>query len=245
MAELIHAKNLSWRHLHLLEDPFFARADVDSAVKMHKSSGMRRSLGITNFPSWLDRARMPLSDLNNAVLNSLKNGESYYVHHNADKPMRPLVFWKPAESSKNSYLGEKGDWAIHDYVPAPLNNKLSILLKEIEPPKPMQVYRVPEEVITEAVPVGYISQNERHMFELEVESENDAPTPDEVYVTLVGFNKTQNTLLVEEKKNVVEDFIVKYFVPSGVMVLKSLPFLIAWMRLSRTLKTIKTCSNPF
>jgi hypothetical protein len=75
----------------------------------------------------------------------------------------------------------------------------------------MQVYSAPEEIITEAVPVSYISQNERHMFELDVESENDAPTPDEVYVTLVGFNKTQNTLPIEEKKNVVEEFDSQIF----------------------------------
>jgi hypothetical protein len=206
MAELIHAKNLSWRHLHLLEDPFFARADIESAVKTHKSPGMAPNRGITNFKSWLDRARIPLSDLNNAVLNSLKNGASYYVHHDTDKPTRPLVYWKPAEASENSYLGENGNWGIYDYVPEPLNNKLRILLKDIKTPKPMQVYSAPEEIITEAVSVAYISQNERHMFELDVESENDAPTPDEVYVTLVGFNKTQNTLPVEQKKNVVEEF---------------------------------------
>jgi hypothetical protein len=211
MAELIHAKNLSWRHLHLLEDPFFARADVESAVKAHNSPGMAPSRGITNFKSWLDRANIPLNDLSNAVLKSLKNGASYYVHHDANKPARPLVFWKPAEASENSYLGENGDWEIHDYVPEPLNNKLRILLKDIKTPKPMQVYSAPEEIITEAVPVSYISQNERHMFELEVESENDAPTPDEVYVTLVGFNKTQNTLPIEEKKNVVEEFDSQIF----------------------------------
>jgi hypothetical protein len=152
-----------------------------------------------------------LSDLNNAVLNSLKNGASYYVHHDTDKPTRPLVYWKPAEASENSYLGENGNWGIYDYVPEPLNNKLRILLKDIKTPKPMQVYSAPEEIITEAVPVSYISQNERHMFELEVESENDAPTPDEVYVTLVGFNKTQNTLPIEEKKNVVEEFDSQIF----------------------------------
>jgi hypothetical protein len=211
MAELIHAKNLSWRHLHLLEDPFFARADIESAVKTHKSPGMAPNRGITNFKSWLDRARIPLSDLNNAVLNSLKNGASYYVHHDTDKPTRPLVYWKPAEASENSYLGENGNWGIYDYVPEPLNNKLRILLKDIKTPKPMQIYSAPEEIITEAVPVSYISQNERHMFELDVESENDAPTPDEVDVTLVGFNKTQNTLPIEEKKNVVEEFDSQIF----------------------------------
>ncbi len=78
------------------------------------------------------------------------------MHHDANKPARLLVYWQPAEANENSYLGEKGDWAIHDYVSAPLNNKLSILLKEIEPQKPMQVYSAPKEVIIEAVPVGYI-----------------------------------------------------------------------------------------
>lgn len=211
MAELIHAKNLSWRHLHLLEDPFFAKADVESAVKTHKARGIVPNRGITNFQVWLDRTRLPLNDLNHAVLNSLKNGTSYYVHRDMDKPARPLVYWKPAESSNNSFLGVNGGWEVYDHVPAPLCNKLSILLKQIEPAKPMSVYNAPEVEIAQAIPVSYISQNERHMFVLEVESENDAPIPDEVYINLVGFNKTQNTLPVDQKNNVAHDFESQIF----------------------------------
>ncbi|MFT4765645.1 MAG: hypothetical protein ACI9OH_002757 [Oleispira sp.] len=211
MAELIHAKNLSWRHLHLLEDPFFARADVESAVRMHKTPGMAPNRGITNFQNWIGWTRLPLNDLNHAVLNSLNNGASYYVHHNADKPTRPLVFWKPAKSSKHSYLGENGDWEIHKYVPAPLSNKLRILLKEIEPSKPMTVYSIPEEVIAHSVPVSYISLNERHMFELEVEGENDTPIPENKKITLVGFNKKQNTVPVEEDKKLEQEVYSQIF----------------------------------
>ncbi|PHR94967.1 MAG: hypothetical protein COA78_31150 [Blastopirellula sp.] len=211
MAELIQAKNLSWRHLHLLEDPFFAKAAVESAVKAHKSRSMASARGISNFPSWLDRTRMPLSNLNHTVLNSLKNGTSYYVHRNTEKPARPLVFWQPAESGEHSYLGTKGAWEIHDHVTAPLCNKLNILLKQIEPPKPVVIQKIVEIEVEQAIPVSYISQNERHMFVLEVESENDAPIPEEVYVNLVGFNKTQNTLPVDQNNDVTHDFDSQIF----------------------------------
>ena len=194
-----------------MEDPFFAKADVESAVKTHKARGIVPNRGITNFQVWLDRTRLPLNDLNHAVLNSLKNGTSYYVHRDMDKPARPLVYWKPAESSNNSFLGVNGGWEVYDHVPAPLCNKLSILLKQIEPAKPMSVYNAPEVEIAQAIPVSYISQNERHMFVLEVESENDAPIPDEVYINLVGFNKTQNTLPVDQKNNVAHDFESQIF----------------------------------
>lgn len=211
MAELIHAKNLTWRHLHRLEDPFFARSDVESAVKTYTSPGMAPHRRIANFPRWLEGARLPVNDLNRAVLNSLDNGASYYVHHDMDKPTRPLVYWNPSEASSNSYQGVNGSWEVHAYVPAPLCNKLRILLKDIEPIKPMSVYKIPEEIIQDAVPVSYISLNERHMFALEVEGENDTPIPDNKKITLVGFNKKQNTVPVEEDKKLEQEVYSQIF----------------------------------
>ena len=84
MAELIHAKNLTWRHLHRLEDPFFARSDVESAVKTYTSPGMAPHRRIANFQRWLEGTRLPVNDLYRAVLNSLDIGASYYVHHDMD-----------------------------------------------------------------------------------------------------------------------------------------------------------------
>ena len=211
MAELIHAKNLTWRHLHRLEDPFFARSDVESAVKTYTSPGMAPHRRIANFPRWLEGTRLPVNDLNRAVLNSLDNGASYYVHHDMDKPTRPLVYWNPSEASSNSYQGVNGSWEVHAYVPAPLCNKLRILLKDIEPIKPMSVYKIPEEIIQDAVPVSYISLNERHMFALEVEGENDTPIPENKKITLVGFNKKQNTVPVEEDKKLEQEVYSQIF----------------------------------
>lgn len=211
MAELIHAKNLTWRHLHRLEDPFFARSDVESAVKTYTSPGMAPNRRIANFQRWLEGTRLPVNDLNRAVLNSLDNGASYYVHHDMDKPTRPLVYWNPSEASSNSYQGVNGSWEVHAYVPAPLCNKLRILLKDIEPIKPMSVYKIPEEIIQDSVPVSYISLNERHMFALEVEGENDTPIPENKKITLVGFNKKQNTVPVEEDKKLEQEVYSQIF----------------------------------
>ena len=211
MAELIHAKNLTWRHLHRLEDPFFARSDVESAVKTYTSPGMAPNRRIANFQRWLEGTRLPVNDLNRAVLNSLDNGASYYVHHDMDKPTRPLVYWNPSEASSNSYQGVNGSWEVHAYVPAPLCNKLRIILKDIEPIKPMSVYKIPEEIIQDAVPVSYISLNERHMFALEVEGENDTPIPENKKITLVGFNKKQNTVPVEEDKKLEQEVYSQIF----------------------------------
>ena len=149
MAELIHAKFLSWRHLHLLEDPFFAKADVESAVNIHKSRGNPRNRGISNFQSWLDRTSMPLGELNYAVLNSLKNGTSYYVHRHTDKPRRPLLFWQSNEPKSNSFFGISGSWQVHPYVAPALRNKLRILLSRIEPPKPVVLRKVTAEQVVQ------------------------------------------------------------------------------------------------
>ncbi|MEH6450896.1 MAG: LysM peptidoglycan-binding domain-containing protein [Oleispira sp.] len=148
MAELIHAKFLSWRHLHLLEDPFFAKSDVESAVNIHKSRGMARNRGISNFQSWLDRTSMPLGELTYEVMDSLKNGTSYYVHRHTEKPRRPLLFWKSTESKSDSFFGINGGWEVHDYVAPPLRNKLRILLSRIEPPKPVVIRKAPSNAPT-------------------------------------------------------------------------------------------------
>jgi len=211
MAELIHAKFLSWRHLHLLEDPFFAKSDVESAVNIHKSRGMARSRGISNFQSWLDRTSMPLGELNYAVLNSLKNGTSYYVHRHTEKPRRPLVFWKSTDSKNDSFFGINGSWEVHDYVAPPLRNKLRILLKRIDPPKPVIIRKVPTTATQSVAPVNDTPRDERHMFLLEVESENDVPLPVKAYVTLVAFNKTQDSRPVQQVNDVVWDFESRIF----------------------------------
>jgi hypothetical protein len=211
MAELIHAKFLSWRHLHLLEDPFFAKSDVESAVNIHKSRGMARNRGISNFQSWLDRTSMPLGELNYAVLNSLKNGTSYYVHRHTEKPRRPLVFWKSTDSKNDSFFGINGSWEVHDYVAPPLRNKLRILLKRIDPPKPVVIRKIPAASPQQTAPVDDTPRDERHMFLLEVESENDVPLPVKAYITLVAFNKTQDSRPVQQVNDVVWDFESRIF----------------------------------
>lgn len=181
----------------MLEDPFFAKSDVESAVNIHKSRGMARSRGISNFQSWLDRTSMPLGALNYAVLNSLKNGTSYYVHRHTEKPRRPLVFWKSTDSKNDSFFGINGSWEVHDYVAPPLRNKLRILLKRIDPPKPVIIRKVPITATQSVAPANDTPRDERHMFLLEVESENDVPLPVKAYVTLVAFNKTQDSRPVQ------------------------------------------------
>lgn len=211
MAELIHAKFLSWRHLHLLEDPFFAKSDVESAVNIHKSRGMARNRGISNLQSWLDRTSMPLGELNYAVLNSLKNGTSYYVHRHTEKPRRPLVFWKSTDSKNDSFFGINGSWEVHDYVAPPLRNKLRLLLKRIDPPKPVIIRKVPTTATQSVAPANDTPRDERHMFLLEVESENDVPLPVKAYITLVAFNKTQDSRPVQQVNDVVWDFESRIF----------------------------------
>ena len=92
MAELIHAKFLSWRHLHLLEDPFFAKADIVSAVNTYETRGMPRNRGISNFQAWLNRVSMPFGELEYYAYNSVKNGDSFCVHRHVDTPKRALVY---------------------------------------------------------------------------------------------------------------------------------------------------------
>lgn len=211
MAELIHAKFLSWRHLHLLEDPFFAKADVESAVNIHKSRGMARNRGISNFQSWLDRTSMPLGDLTYEVMTSLKNGSSYYVHRHMEKPRRPLLYWKSTESHSDRFFGINGGWEVHDYVAPALRNKLRILLTRIEPPKPVVLRKAPADTPQQTAPVDDTPRDERHMFQLEVESENDVPLPEKLYITLVAFNKTQDARPVHQVNDIVWDFESRIF----------------------------------
>ncbi|NRA25031.1 MAG: hypothetical protein HRU08_11285, partial [Oleispira sp.] len=211
MAELIHAKFLSWRHLHLLEDPFFAKADVESAVNIHKSRGMARNRGISNFQSWLDRTSMPLGDLTYEVMTSLKNGSSYYVHRHMEKPRRPLLYWKSTESHSDRFFGINGGWEVHDYVAPALRNKLRILLTRIEPPKPVVLRKAPTDTPQQTAPVDDTPRDERHMFQLEVESENDVPLPEKLYITLVAFNKTQDARPVHQVNDIVWDFESRIF----------------------------------
>ena len=139
MAELIHAKQLAWRHLHLLEDPFFAQADVEVAVNVYEAGAMPGPRGIANFSSWYASLRMPAGNLLNYTLQSLKTGESYYVQPITRVPKRPLLYRKAGAN------GLGGSWEVHDYVSAALKNKLNFLIGQISPPKPVVVRQSPGE----------------------------------------------------------------------------------------------------
>jgi hypothetical protein len=212
MAELIHAKFLSWRHLHLLEDPFFTKADVISAVNVYESRGIDRPRGISNFQAWLNRTSMPYGDLDRFILNSLKNGDSFYVHRHYDTPKRPLVYWKSIDSgsTSDSFFGINGSWEVHDHVMPSLRNKLKGLIGQLEPPKPVIIRQVAKSTAAPA-PVDDAPRDERHMFMLEVESENDVPLPDKAYITLVAFNKTQDSRPVQQVNDIVWDFESRIF----------------------------------
>jgi len=212
MAELIHAKFLSWRHLHLLEDPFFTKADVISAVNVYESRGIDRPRGISNFQAWLNRTSMPYGDLDRFILNSLKNGDSFYVHRHYDIPKRPLVYWKSIDSgsTSDSFFGINGSWEVHDHVMPSLRNKLKGLIGQLEPPKPVIIRQIARSTAAPA-PVDDTPSDERHMFMLEVESENDVPLPDKAYITLVAFNKTQDSRPVQQVNDVTWDFESRIF----------------------------------
>jgi hypothetical protein len=210
MAELIHAKFLSWRHLHLLEDPFFAKADIVSAVNTYETRGMPRSRGISNFQAWLNRVSMPFGDLEYYAYNSVKNGDSFYVHRHFDTPKRALLYWQASDDKSDSFYGVNGHWEVHDYVAPALRNKLKVLLTSLEPPKPV-VIRQQANPASSPAPDNDRVRDERHMFQLEVESENDAPLPEKFYINLVAFNKTQDTRPVLQVNDVVWDFESRIF----------------------------------
>ncbi len=210
MAELIHAKFLSWRHLHLLEDPFFTKGDVISAVNVYESRGVDRPRGISNFQTWLNRTSMPYGDLDSFILNSLRNGDSFYVHRHYDTPKRPLVYWKSTDSNSDSFFGVNGSWEVHDHVAPSLRNRLKGLLGQLEPPKPVVIRQIAK-ATTAPAPADDTPRDERHMFMLEVESENDVPLPDKAYITLVAFNKTQDTRPVQQVNDIVWDFESRIF----------------------------------
>lgn len=210
MAELIHAKFLSWRHLHLLEDPFFAKADIVSAVNTYETRGMPRNRGISNFQAWFNRVSMPFGDLEYYAYNSVKNGDSFYVHRHFDTPKRALLYWQASDDKSDSFYGVNGHWEVHDYVAPALRNKLKVLLTSLEPPKPV-VIRQQTNPASSPAPDNDMVRDERHMFQLEVESENDAPLPEKFYISLVAFNKTQDTRPVLQVNDVVWDFESRIF----------------------------------
>lgn len=205
MAELIHAKFLAWRHLHLLEDPFFAKWDVESAVNIHQSRGMARNRGISNFQSWLDRTSMPLGELTYEVMDSLKNGTSYYVHRHTDRPKRSLLYWKPSESNTDSFFGINGSWQVHDYVQPALRNRLRLLLTRIEPPKPVVVREAPSAAMNQGNDKPSQSVTEKHMFVLDVQAAQDSTLPEKASITLVAFNTSQDTRPVQQANDVIWD----------------------------------------
>jgi len=205
MAELVHAKFLAWRHLHLLESPFFAKADVESAVNIHKSRGMARNRGISNFQAWLDRTSMPLGELTYEVMDSLKNGTSYYVHRHTEKPRRPLLYWNSSDEKSDSFFGINGGWEVHEYVAPALRNKLRIMLKRIDPPKPVIVRKIPNTAAAQTNNQSTQDVTEKHMFVLDVKQASGSTLPKQAKITLVGFNTTQDTRPVQEQSDVILD----------------------------------------
>lgn len=205
MAELIHAKQLAWRHLHLLEDPFFAQSDVEVAVNVYEAGAMPGPRGIANFSSWYASLRMPAGNLLNYTLQSLKTGESFYVQPVTRVPKRPLLYRKAGAN------GLGGSWEVHDYVSAALKNKLNFLIGQISPPKPVVVRQSPGEQSSSTQQDNQRAKLEKHQFVLEIESENDAPLPDDHYVTLVAFNASKDKKIIEQQSDVIYDTDTRVF----------------------------------
>jgi hypothetical protein len=153
---------------------------------------------------------MPFGDLECYAYDSVKNGDSFYVHRHVDKPKRSLLFWQANDDKSDSFYGVNGQWEVHDYVAPALRNKLKVLLTRLEPPKPV-IIRQQANPASNPTPDNDKPRDERHMFQLEVDSENDVPLPEKLYITLVAFNKTQDARPVHQVNDIVWDFESRIF----------------------------------
>lgn len=207
MAELIHAKQLAWKHLHLLEDPFFAKWDVETAVRAYESRSGSGNRGISNFQAWYESVKMPPGELTRFTLHSLNNGDSFYVSRFTEVPKRPLLFWKITDASKGSddFYGKNGRWEVHDHVNPALRNKLRTLLTRIQPPKPVVLRQEATQAESSAQKKEAKAEVVKHQILLETECENDCPMPPKHYVTLVGFNKSTGSKRIHQMNDVVHD----------------------------------------
>lgn len=206
MAELIHAKFLSWQHLPLLEDPFFAKRDIEDVVNRYELRSMSSNRGISNFQLWYNRVSMPTGDLTSYTIRSVALGDSYYVHKHYDKPIRPLLYWQTQDDGQSSdaFWGINGSWQVHDYVQPALRNRLKQLISKLQAPKPVVVRQVANGQTAASTDTSR-DTIEKHMFVLDVQAAQDSTLPEKASITLVAFNTSQDTRPVQQANDVIWD----------------------------------------